>query len=258
MTQECGVSTGDERQMNNSSRCRFVAMLPPPSLRQIASSATGAQFMKHAHASSLSSTAAGTSILLAATVLTSPAHAVGATGIGTGLYLADVAKAGIWAGYRVAPALMLGLALAVGLPILTLLARIVQPLLRSSEATRRYRPGTDDAVDAELAGVAGQGGGLPFVEFENGGKGMRCALLRDMLRIGREDDNDIRIPSGSVHRYHAAIHREDYDDWHITDLSGVEGNGLIVNGRRCCEARLNDGDLIQLGPGRLRFRAGFA
>jgi pSer/pThr/pTyr-binding forkhead associated (FHA) protein len=87
---------------------------------------------------------------------------------------------------------------------------------------------------------------------------MRCAIPRDMLRIGREDDNDIRIPSGAVHRYHAAIHREDYDDWHITDLSGVEGNGMIVNGRRCCEAQLRDGDLIQLGPGRLRFRAGSA
>ena len=87
---------------------------------------------------------------------------------------------------------------------------------------------------------------------------MRCAIQRDMLRIGREDDNDIRIPNSSIHRYHAAIHREEYDDWHMTDLSGVEGNGLIVNGRRCFEARLTDGDLIQLGPGRLRFRDGFA
>jgi len=153
---------------------------------------------------------------------------------------------------------MIGLGLAIAFPIITLVARILQPRLRSRDATRRYRPGSDDSVDAELGGDSTPTGGLPFVEIENGGMGMRCAILRDMLRIGREDDNDIRIPSGSVHRYHAAIHREDYDDWHITDLSGVEGNGLIVNGRRCCEARLSDGDLIQLGPGRLRFRAGFA
>jgi hypothetical protein len=152
---------------------------------------------------------------------------------------------------------MLGFALAAGLPLLTVLTRIFRFLGRSPDATRRYRPNRDNNPDAEIAEEFAVHG-LPFVEITAGGRDMRCTILRDMLRIGREDDNDIRIPSRAVHRYHAAIHREDYDDWHITDLSGVEGsNGLIVNGRRCCEARLNDGDLIQLGPGRLRFRAGF-
>jgi pSer/pThr/pTyr-binding forkhead associated (FHA) protein len=82
------------------------------------------------------------------------------------------------------------------------------------------------------------------------------AIARDMLRIGREDDNDIRIPSKDVHRYHAAIYREHDDDWYIADLSGNGGNGVRVNGRVCSEARLKDGDIIELGPGRLRFRAG--
>jgi hypothetical protein len=221
--------------------------------------AKGARTMTHARSARLASVIACTSILLGIAVLTSPAHAFGAAGaFETSLQLANAAEFAISEGYRVAPALMLGLAVAVGLPMLTFLARILRPLTRSRDATRRYRPGRDDNFEAEVADESMAAGGQPFVEFEAGGKGMRCAIPRDMLRIGREDDNDIRIPSGSVHRYHAAIHREDYDDWHITDLSGVEGNGLIVNGRRCCEARLNDGDLIQLGPGRLRFRAGFA
>lgn len=153
---------------------------------------------------------------------------------------------------------MLGLGLAIALPLLAIAFR-VRRVGMSPDATRLYRPGRDDddvAVEAELADDAVPHTELPFVEVESGGKGMRCAIPGDMLRIGREDDNDIRIPSGAVHRYHAAIYRKDYDDWHITDLSGVEGNGLIVNGRRCCEARLNDGDLIQLGPGKLRFHAG--
>jgi hypothetical protein len=215
--------------------------------------------MTHAHSVKVTRMIACTSILLAIAVLTSPAHAFGVAGaFETSLQLANVAKSAISEGYRAAPALMLGLALAIGLPVLTFLARILQPLTRSRDATRRYRPGRDDDFEAEVADESSAAGGQPFVEIEAGAKGMRCAIPRDMLRIGREDDNDIRIPSGSVHRYHAAIHREDYDDWHITDLSGVEGNGLIVNGRRCCEARLHDGDLIQLGPGRLRFRAGFA
>jgi hypothetical protein len=176
--------------------------------------------------------------------------------LNTPLPFAGVAEAMLLEGYRAAPALMLGLALAAGLPLLTMAIKILEPLTRSPDATRRYRPGRKEEFDADVADVRGLHRSSPFVEVENGGRGLRCAILRDMLRIGREDDNDIRIPSRFVHRYHAAIHREDYDDWHITDLTGVESNGMIVNGRRCCEARLNDGDLIQLGPGKLRFRVG--
>ena len=176
------------------------------------------------------------------------------------LHLLRAATAAMIEGYRVAPALMLGLGLAIGFPLLAVAFR-VRRIGMSPDTTRIYRPGPDENdvdvnLEADLAADAVPHTQVPFVEVEAGGKGMRCAISGDMLRIGREDDNDIRIPSSAVHRYHAAIYREDYDDWHITDLSGVEGNGLIVNGRRCCEARLNDGDLIQLGPGKLRFRAG--
>jgi hypothetical protein len=213
--------------------------------------------MAHAQSRWNKTTVAGTAILLAVAVLTLPAHAGSAeTVFETSLRFASVAQTAIFESYRVAPALMLGLALAASLPFLTVFNKILAPLGRSPDATRRYRPGRDDNFEADVSDVAGPHHGLPFVEIENGGHGMRCAIQRDMLRIGREDDNDVRIPSRSVHRYHAAIHREDYDDWHITDLTGVESNGLIVNGKRCCEARLNDGDLIQLGPGKLRFRAG--
>lgn len=187
-----------------------------------------------------------------------PAHGLGSGYVfDTSLQLLHAVKAAVSEGYRVAPALMLGLGLSIGFPLFVIASRVVRRVGRSPDATRLYRPGRDDGdVEADLADDAVPHTQLPFVEIEAGGNGMRRVILGDMLRIGREDDNDIRIPSGAVHRYHAAIYREDYDDWHITDLSGVEGNGLIVNGRRCCEARLNDGDLIQLGPGKLRFRAG--
>lgn len=168
-------------------------------------------------------------------------------------------KAAILEGYRVAPALMLGLGLAIGFPLLTVAWRMMREIRMPADATRLYRPGRDDGeAEVELDDEAVPHAHQPYVEVASGGKGMRYAISGDMLRIGREDDNDIRIANSAVHRYHAAIYREDYNDWHITDLSGVESNGLIVNGRRCCEARLNDGDLIELGPGRLRFRSGSA
>lgn len=168
-------------------------------------------------------------------------------------------KAAIVEGYRVAPALMLGLGLAIGFPLLTIAFRVIREVRMPADATRLYRPGHDDGEpESELDDEAIPHAHQPFVEIASRGKGVRYAISGDMIRIGREDDNDIRIASKAVHRYHAAIYREDYNDWHITDLSGVESNGLIVNGRRCCEARLQDGDLIELGPGKLRFRSGSA
>lgn len=158
-------------------------------------------------------------------------------------------------GYRAAPALMLGIAILAAIPFLALGARLFERMRQADEVTRRYHSGAPENVD--VVGEAAAVPGHAFVEVIGTQNG-RYAILRDMLRIGREDDNDIRIPSRGVHRYHAAIHREDFADWWITDLSGTDGNGLVVNGQRCSDALLHDGDVIQLGPGRLKFHAGFA
>jgi hypothetical protein len=180
--------------------------------------------------------------------------------------IADFSQSAIREGYAAAPALMLCLGLALAFPVLTIAFRISRRFSRpqlKDGATRRYKPpkgigaGTDANASVAVAGDVGAADGAAFLDVE-GAPEARFAILRDMLRIGREDDNDIRIPSDAVHRYHAAIHREDLDGWHITDLSGTGGNGVIVNGRRCSDVRLNDGDIIELGPGRLRFRVGCA
>jgi len=199
---------------------------------------------------------AGTAILFVMAVLTLSTSHDGAKNLfdAPGPFAIRM-KAAFWESFEAVPALILGVFVAVALPLLAMLTQTLKPLGRGRDATRRYRPGRNDKFDADAAENVGGLYRRPFVEIENG-RGMRCAIRRDMLRIGREDDNDVRIPSRYVHRYHAAIHREDPDDWHITDLTGVESNGLIVNGKRCCGARLRDGDLIQLGPGKLRFRAG--
>lgn len=188
-------------------------------------------------------------IFLTASTSSAPAHALQA-----GAVLANFSNV-ISRGYQAAPALMLGLAVAAGLLILTLVSLAVQPRALPLEKMRRIHgePGEGGATDQDAQPVRVPA--HPFLEIE-GASGARCAILRDMLRIGREDDNDIRIPSRAVQRYHAAIYREEFDDWHIAALAG--GNVLVVNGRRCSEARLVDGDVIQLGPGTLRFRGGHA
>ena len=78
-------------------------------------------------------------------------------------------------------------------------------------------------------------------------------LSGQMIRIGRHEDNDIRLADSSVHRYHALIQRTHEEDFVITDLSGKGGNGVRINGARQDKAQLNDGDLIELGRAKLKF-----
>ena len=158
-------------------------------------------------------------------------------------------------GYQTAPALMMCLLLLMVVPVIAVISPIVFEMHRPADATRRYSSGFRDARPVAISGEAINRPAHAFLEIV-GVADTHFAILRDMLRIGREDDNDIRIPSNAVHGYHAAIHRENQDGWHITDLSGASGNGIRVNGQRCCDAHLSDGDVIELGPGRLRFRAG--
>ena len=64
-----------------------------------------------------------------------------------------------------------------------------------------------------------------------------------MLRIGREADNDICLSDKTVHRYHAVIHRTTDGAVVVTDLSGADGNGVLINGTRVGEGRLTEGDI---------------
>ena len=61
------------------------------------------------------------------------------------------------------------------------------------------------------------------------GDAERSHTLGDtMIRIGRHDENDIQLASQTVHRYHAVLHLTPQQGHVITDLSGPEGNGVIV------------------------------
>ena len=179
----------------------------------------------------------------------------------TGEFVFFSVEEAIVSGYRAAPALMLGLAMLLVVPLLAISTRMVLWLRRQPEKSRRgHKSGPVDGEEGVVMAAPQREEAYPlsghaFLEIV-GAANARFALLRDMLRIGREDDNDIRIASDRVHRYHAAILREDIGCYRITDLSGHGGTGVIVNGEPCSGARLRDGDVIDLGPGRLKFHAG--
>ena len=173
--------------------------------------------------------------------------------------------------YARAPALVLGLVALVAIPPLA----FVGLLARRREAettdvaqarTQVRRVARDASRSPPRDGV--RTGHIPlrpleaWIVLDNASevapsaKADRFSLARTLLRIGRETDNDICLEDMTVHRYHAAVHRTEDAEFVITDLSSAGGNGVVVNGRAVAEARLSNGDQIQLGNARLTFSAG--
>lgn len=86
------------------------------------------------------------------------------------------------------------------------------------------------------------------------GNATRHPLNMTNVRIGRHRDNDVCLQNDSISRRHAVLHyNADHKRFVITDL-GTQ-NGVVVNNVRQNSHELSDGDLIELGEVRLRFRA---
>lgn len=161
--------------------------------------------------------------------------------------------------YARAPALVLGLSALVVLPPLAVLGLLIQRSFnRLTDATqihsRGRRPAARDDERTSLTERAQAWPSQAWIEVE-GANAPRHDIGRSVVRIGRDGDNDICLADKTVHRYHALIHRTDDAGFVITDLSSADGNGVAINGKRLAEARLRDGDLIELGLARLKFVA---
>jgi hypothetical protein len=170
-----------------------------------------------------------------------------------------------WIGesYARAPALVLGLSVVMVVPPLALVGLLARRKRRTSAAPS---PSPDTTLALTRAGKRGvletntletEGFSWPteaWVDIQ-GAPGGRYVIGRTLVRIGREADNDIRLSAKTVHRYHAVIRRTTDGDVMVTDLSGNEGNGVLVNGKPVDEARLKKGDIINVGEVKLHFDA---
>lgn len=151
--------------------------------------------------------------------------------------------------YDYAPALTLGLLVAVSLPVLALIGMLARWRPNSGSqslslpAEERMRP---------LTPLPRQSGWLETV----GAPAARFPIGREITRIGRAEDNDVRLSSASIHRYHAVVERSPEMAFTIVDVSGAAGNGIRVGGEPVRSALLHDGDTVELGAEKLRFRLG--
>ena len=67
--------------------------------------------------------------------------------------------------------------------------------------------------------------------------------------IGRSNLNDLCLDSDYLSRHHALILKSD-TGYSVTDLNSE--NGVLINGEAANVAPLNDGDVIRIGPYRIK------
>jgi hypothetical protein len=146
------------------------------------------------------------------------------------------------AGSERAPALMLALAVLLLVPIAAILGQMLYKVRQRAQ----QRPLQVDGDELCCWPAAG------WVRVEEM-PSERLAIDAPLVRIGRQDDNDICLRHHSVARYHAVIRKTSDCEFVVTDVSGRTGSGVHVNGTRLAETRLADGDIIEIGVKRLRF-----
>lgn len=76
------------------------------------------------------------------------------------------------------------------------------------------------------------------------------SLDKEVMTIGRKDDNDIRIDNLAVSGHHAKL-LTIFGDSFLEDLNST--NGTFVNGRSVSKHALKNGDVITIGKHELRY-----
>ncbi len=170
--------------------------------------------------------------------------------------------------YQREPSLTLALGLVLVLsPLISIAALLAVKLAKASErrVARKDAP-LRQAMQAADDAPSGTVGSNPPTTAPNaiatlqlvGSDATSLPLEGTMVRIGRHEENDIRLASKTVHRYHAVVHLTPDRHYVLTDLSGADGNGVVVNGERVEQATLQPDDVIELGEVKLRFCLGEA
>jgi pSer/pThr/pTyr-binding forkhead associated (FHA) protein len=90
-----------------------------------------------------------------------------------------------------------------------------------------------------------------LIHYKNGVAGIKIPIDRPLLRIGRNEDNDICIEDVLASREHALIERlkseqgESLSNYVVRDLGST--NGTFVNHEQVSAHLLVEGDMIRIG-----------
>jgi pSer/pThr/pTyr-binding forkhead associated (FHA) protein len=98
-----------------------------------------------------------------------------------------------------------------------------------------------------------EAGAAVLVVRKGPNEGSTYALDAEVTRAGRHPDSDIFLDDITVSRRHAEIVRR-ADGFHVVDVGSL--NGTYVNRDRVEEAKLGNGDELQIGKFKLVFFTG--
>ena len=146
--------------------------------------------------------------------------------------------------FRETPAIVLGVGFALMIPPIAVIAFLIR-------RRPKLRPRSNESVPRTVPASAWRMQGI-LLPANNSGD--RHIIGHGLVRIGREEDNDVQLAHRTVHRYHAVIERTPEAEFVITDVSGGGGNGVKVDGQRVERARLRGGELIEIGHAQMRFQ----
>lgn len=91
-----------------------------------------------------------------------------------------------------------------------------------------------------------------LVIIEGDDKGKKTTLSKNVIKIGKKEDNDVVLSDKTISRQHAEIEYKS-DSFLLRDLDST--NGTYVNGTRVKEAYLLPGDRIKIGRTVMEFTA---
>jgi len=170
--------------------------------------------------------------------------AVGAA-VGFGSHLVDTLRMG----QERTPAIIVGLGAIVVVPLIALVMSAGRRVRHVSHMRVKHALRSRQAQEAaRLPRTANA-----WIDID-GPRRTRMRLAGELVSIGRDEENDLRLADPNVHKHHALIQRTPDAEFVVFDVSGRRGNGVFVNGRPTARAPLKDGDTITLGSTQVTFR----
>ena len=158
-------------------------------------------------------------------------------------------------GYLRTPEMIIGLGTALSIPLLALVSASARRLAR--QRASRLRGARSDPTESDPTEQPRDRGPGPqtraWLEIRDASGARAFEIGGELLRIGRDVDNDLFLAGPGMQQYHAVIRRTPEAEFVVIDVTGDSGTGITVNGRRLRTCPLQDGDQIEIGQTAVTF-----
>ena len=123
----------------------------------------------------------------------------------------------------------------------------------SHEATRQFQQPSSRGKESHFGkNLDPNASAIAKLDFSNAHGAPRSFELQPEMTIGRSRDCDIFLEDLAVSRLHATIRQLTDGEYELEDHRSV--SGTLVNGQAVSRCRLNEGDIVQIGQSKLKFK----